>query len=134
MKSRPAHFPAMFFRALRPALLACLLLGGADPAAAWREPSVRLYVNGRTVMCAMEPCLWRGISRAVERDGKRAYQLVWSRPELPEIHAEPAVRSAIETAWREQGCKVVQGWLEDGVLRVHGLLGDCHPGPLPPGG
>jgi hypothetical protein len=93
------------------------------------DPSVAtiydvLRVGPSRIYCIRTPCPWRGITR-LGADGRDDGRPLWAGAELPAVVGAHADRRRITAAWRDGGCILVRGRLEETGLRARGIVGDC---------
>lgn len=105
----------------------CCLLA-APPAMAGGSSSghagglTELRVGQTNILCYREPCPRHGVARADRPAGPS--DLLWSGEVPPPMSGSAEDRIRLLESYRE-GCTLIMGRFEHGVLEVAGILGPC---------
>jgi hypothetical protein len=105
-----------------PGIVVAIAISSAAASPAPADDVLRIGPTG--IHCVRAPCPWRGIIR-LGADGRPEGRPLWAGDELPAIIGADADRRRIATVWRDGGCILVRGRLEQTGLLVRSISGDC---------
>ncbi|KAA0968146.1 hypothetical protein FPY71_17605 [Aureimonas fodinaquatilis] len=88
------------------------------------RPNEPLRVGKTNIHCVKEPCPWLGVVQAGATSNGPA-GLLWSSQTLPELVANPEDAQNLSAAWADGQCVLITGRLENSVLHVGEIVGNC---------